>query len=268
MSSPSMPLTGLLSDCSVWARVTDGESCAIVLRHVSGERFAKVVSVADAHTLEGERDRIEWLSTTGIPGPSVLDWRITEHGACLITSAVAGVPADRLDPAHLAQAWPSITDTLVRLHSIPASTCPFGRTLDEMMALARATVVENRVHPEFLPQHLIETPPAVILESLERDLPSRQEQEDADRVVCHGDFCLPNILIDPDTSLVAGLIDLGRLGQADPYADIALLLANARETWPNEDTAQWADHDFASRYGIALDPDRLDFYLRLDPLTW
>nr|WP_260273337.1 phosphotransferase [Propionibacterium freudenreichii] len=207
-----MPLTGLLSDCSVWARVTEGESGAIVLRHVSGERFARVVSVADAHTLEGERDRIEWLSTTGIPGPSVLDWRITEHGACLITSAVAGVPADRLDPAHLAQAWPSIIDTLIRLHSIRACTCPFGRTLDEMMALARATVAENRVHHEFLPQYLIEAPTLVILESLERDLPFRQEQEEADRVVCHGDFCLPNILIDPETSLAAGLIDLGRLG--------------------------------------------------------
>ncbi|GAB3616886.1 hypothetical protein GCM10027416_14430 [Okibacterium endophyticum] len=72
----------------------------------------------------------------------------------------------------------------------------------------------------------------------------------------------------PGTSCVTGLIDLGRLGRADPYADIALLFANARETWPDEDTARHVEHDFASRYGIALDPDRLDFYLRLDPLTW
>lgn len=268
MSSPSLPLTGLLSDDSVWKPVTVGESGAIVLRDVSRERFAKAVSVADSSTLEAERDRIDWLSGTAIPGPRVLDWRTTEHGACLVTSAVAGVSADRLDPAQLAQAWPSITDTLHRLHSIPASTCPHTRTLGEMMALARATVAEDRVHPEFLPQHLIDTPATVILKSLEHDLPPRQEQEDADAVVCHGDLCLPNILIDPDTSLVTGLIDLGRLGYADPYADIALLLANARETWPDEDTARRADQDFASSYGTALDPERLDFYLRLDPLTW
>lgn len=268
MPSLSLPLTGLLSDSSAWTPATAGESGAIVLRHASEERFAKVASVADASTLEAERDRIEWLSGTGIPGPRVLDWRTTEHGACLITSAVAGIPADQLDPSQLAQAWASITDTLLRLHSTPVGTCPYGRTLDEMMTLARATVAEDRVHPEFLPQHLVGTPPAVILGSLERDLPLRQEQEDADAAVCHGDFCLPNIFIDPATSLVAGLIDLGRLGQADPYADIALLLANARETWPDEITAQRADHDFTSRYGITLDPERLDFYLRLDPLTW
>lgn len=45
-----------------------------------------------------------------------------------------------------------------------------------MMTLARATVAEDRVHPEFLPQHLVDTPPVVILDNLERDLPLRQEQ--------------------------------------------------------------------------------------------
>lgn len=83
MSSPSIPLTGLLSDGGVWTPVTDSESGAIVLRHVSKDRFAKVVSLGDARTLEAERDRIEWLSGTGIPRPAVLDCCSTEHGACL-----------------------------------------------------------------------------------------------------------------------------------------------------------------------------------------
>lgn len=87
-------------------------------------------------------------------------------------------------------------------------------------------------------------------------------------MVCHGDLCLPNVLVDPATVQVTGLIDLDRLGRADPYVDIALLLANARGTWPDETTARQADAAFAARYGIILDPDRRDFHLRLDPLTW
>ena len=268
MSSSSLSLAGLLSEASAWTPVDGGESGASVLHDANRSRYAKIVHRTHADALAAERDRIEWLSGTGIPGPRVIDWRTTEHGAALVTSAVAGVSADRLGPAQLAASWPSITDTLLRLHSIPVSACPYNRRLDEMMTLARATVAENRVHPEFLPEHLLDTPPAVMLESLERDFPLRQEQEDDDAVICHGDFCLPNVVIDPETSLVAGLIDLGRLGRADPYADIALLLVNARETWPDDDTARRADDDFASRYGITLDPDRLDFYLRLDPLTW
>ncbi len=270
MLSPSVPLAGLLADRAAWKPVAEGEADAIVLRHESGERYAKIISHAGVGVgaLEAERDRVEWLSGTGVPGPSVLGWRATEHGACLITSAVVGVPADQLTAAQLAQAWPAICSTLNQLHSIPVDSCQYGRTLEEMMALARATVAEDRVHPEFLPRSLADTPPTAILASLERDLPLRREQEAADAVVCHGDFCLPNIVIDTDTWLVAGLIDLGRLGRADPYADIALLLANARETWPDEEIASHADRDFSSRYGITLAPDRMDFYLGLDPLTW
>jgi streptomycin 3"-kinase len=86
--------------------------------------------------------------------------------------------------------------------------------------------------------------------------------------VCHGDLCLPNILIDPVTNQVTGFIDLGRLGTADPHADIALLLATARATWTDEATARQAEYDFAQWYGTELDAERQGFYLRLDPLTW
>ena len=99
-------------------------------------------------------------------------------------------------------------------------------------------------------------------------MPCRVQQERDELVVCHGDLCLPNVLVDPDARRVCGLIDLGRLGRADPYADIALLLTNARETWPDERTARQADREFSDQYGIDLDAERLRFYLLLDPLTW
>lgn len=137
-----------------------------------------------------------------------------------------------------------------------------------MMAVARRTVAEDRVQPEFLPEDLQRAAPEEILRQVEDELPRRGQEEDREPVVCHGDFCLPNILVDPETLGVSGLIDLGRLGRADPYADIGLLLANARETWPDEGAARGADHDFAARYGIDLDAGRRRFYLLLDPLTW
>ncbi len=137
-----------------------------------------------------------------------------------------------------------------------------------MMRLAHATVAEDRVVVEFLPVALQGTPPAQIIEQIETELPVRLAQERAQLVVCHGDLCLPNILVDPATGQVTGLIDLGRLGTADPYGDIALLLATARETWTDDVMARRADQEFAEIYGTELDPERQDFYLRLDPLTW
>ncbi|MFI9838872.1 APH(3'') family aminoglycoside O-phosphotransferase [Nonomuraea sp. NPDC051941] len=251
-----------------WIPVTGGESGADVFRSEDGTRYAKCVPAGSVTSLEEERDRVEWLGTQGVPGPRVLDWRATADGACLVTSAVAGVPADRVPAAGLRPAWEKIADAVRRLHDLPARGCPFARDLTWMFATARDVVARGAVNPEFLPEEQQDTPAGELLARLEPQLEHRLAQEAAETVVCHGDLCLPNIILDPETLDVAGFIDLGRLGRADPYADIALLLANARETWPDEREAGLADERFAERYGIVLDRDRERFYLHLDPLTW
>jgi streptomycin 3"-kinase len=251
-----------------WVPATAGESGAAVVYDGVQQRYAKVVASDLVPQLAAERDRIVWLNDTGIPGAAFLDWHESDVGACLMTRAVPGVPAHRLDAPALQRAWRSVAATVRAMHGLATDRCPFDRGLEQMMPRARAAVAEDRVIVEFLPEALQHTPPTQILEQIERELPDRLAQERAEPVVCHGDLCLPNILVDPSTDEVSALIDLGRLGTADPYADIALLLATARGTWLDEETARRADQDFAEEYETQLDPERRDFYLRLDPLTW
>lgn len=251
-----------------WLSVTAGESGASVFRSADTTRYAKCVPAADATDLEAERDRIAWLSGQGVPGPRVLDWYSGDAGACLVTSAVSGIPADQVSAEDLRMSWERIADAVRRLHELPVSECPFRRGLDAMVAVAGDVVARDAVNPEFLPVEQQHTPAAELLTRVIRQVPRRREQEVADMVVCHGDLCLPNIILDPQTLDVSGFIDLGRLGLADRYADLALVLANARETWTDEERARAADVAFAETYGIALDHDRLRFYLHLDPLTW
>ncbi|MFD4945698.1 APH(3'') family aminoglycoside O-phosphotransferase [Streptomyces sp. NPDC058409] len=251
-----------------WLPVTAGESGASVFRSAGATRYAKCVPAADAADLTAERDRIAWLSGQGVPGPRVLDWYSGDAGACLVTSAVSGIPADQVPAEDLRVSWERIADAVRRLHEVPVPECPFRRSLDAMVAVARDVVARDAVNPEFLPVEQQHTPPTELLTRLTRQVPRRRDQEVADTVVCHGDLCLPNILLDPQTLDVSGFIDLGRLGLADRYADLALLFANARETWTDEEQARAADVAFAERYGIALDYDRLRFYFHLDPLTW
>ncbi|WP_331728002.1 APH(3'') family aminoglycoside O-phosphotransferase [Streptomyces sp. NBC_00158] len=251
-----------------WLPVTTGESGAFVFRSADAGRYAKCVPVADAADLAAERDRIAWLGARAVPGPAVLDWYDTDAGACLVTSAVQGVPADQVSAADLRGSWGRIADAVRRLHEVPVSQCPFHRGLDTMVTLARDVVARDAVNPEFLPVEQQHTPPADLLDRLTPQVPRRRDQEAGDAVVCHGDLCLPNIVLDPQTLDVSGFIDLGRLGRADRHADLALLLANARETWADEERARAADVAFAEEYGIALDHERLRFYLHLDPLTW
>ncbi|MFJ1828647.1 APH(3'') family aminoglycoside O-phosphotransferase [Streptomyces sp. NPDC088178] len=251
-----------------WLPVTAGESEAAVFRSADGTRYAKCAAAAGAADLRAERDRMAWLTGQGVPGPQVLDWHSGDAGACLVSGAVSGVPADRVSAADLRDSWERVAAAVRLLHEVPVRQCPFRRDLDGRVALARDVVARGAVNPEFLPVQQQHTPAAELLAHLVPQVARRRAQEAADMVVCHGDLCLPNIVLDPRTLDVSGFIDLGRLGLADRYADLALLLANARETWTDEKQARAADAAFAESYGIALDHDRLRFYLRLDPLTW
>lgn len=259
---------GSAIDGGGWLPVTTGESGASVFRSADGGRYAKCVAAPDTAELRAECDRIAWLADQGVPGARVLDWHCGDAGACLVTGAVPGVPADQLSAAELRASWERIADAVRALHEVPARRCPFRRDLDGMLARARDVVARGAVHPEFLPVEQQHTPAAELLDRLVPQVDRRREQEAADTVVCHGDLCLPNIVLDPRTLDVSGFIDLGRLGLADRHADLSLLLANARETWAGEEEARAADAAFAERYGTALDHERLRFYLHLDPLTW
>ena len=73
-------------------------------------------------------------------------------------------------------------------------------------------------------------------------------------VVCHGDACLPNTLIAPDGAFV-GHVDLGDLGVADRWADLAVA------TWSTEwNYGPGWDNLYLESYGIEADPDRIQFY--------
>ena len=76
-------------------------------------------------------------------------------------------------------------------------------------------------------------------------------------VVCHGDTCAPNTLIDDD-GLCCGHVDLGDLGVADRWADLAVATLSLSWNYAGD----WEDELFDA-YGIDPDPERVDFYRRL-----
>jgi streptomycin 3"-kinase len=251
-----------------WNPVSTGESGARLFRRDDGALVAKCVAPSGVDDLREERRRIEWLAGTGIPGPSVVDWSASDGGARLVMTAVPGVPASELGSARLLRAWPGLLGVLRRLHELPAADCPFERTLATMFRIAEDVVRRDAAIPEFLAEDQQGRPHPELLADLRTQLDERVDQERADVVVCHGDACLPNFMVYPDTLACTGLIDLGRLGTADRHADLALLRANATETWDGDDRVH-AERLLPELYGLdRIDPGRLWFYHHLDPLTW
>jgi streptomycin 3"-kinase len=252
-----------------WIPVRMGESGDKVYRRSDGVAYAKLSEGSGAVLLDGERRRTQWLAAAGLGSPAVLDWTISDNGACLVTSALPGTPASELSTSKLNAAWSSIARQVKALHDIPVGDCPFERGLSMMFDRAADVVARGAVNPDFLDPDHQNVPPATLLANLQTELPERLAQESYDLVVCHGDACLPNFMVDPDTLRCTGLIDLGRLGAADRYVDLALLLGNARESWTCAEDAQAAHARLFDIHAIPQpDQERLDFYLRLDPLTW
>jgi kanamycin kinase len=117
--------------------------------------------------------------------------------------------------------WPLLAAGLRRFHdALPVAGCPFG---------GRAS----------------------------RD---RRPPGDEDLVVCHGDYCLPNVLI--DAWQVSGFVDLGELGVADRWADLTTA------TWSvTRNLGPGWEPLFLASYGAAPDPAKRAFYRRLYQLV-
>ena len=240
-----------------------------MFRRSDRQVYAKRATRSAVEELDGERKRILWLSTTGVPCPEVLDWIRTPDAGCLLTRVVPGVPAADLSADRLLAAWPALVATLRDLHDLPVDTCPFDRRLRGMLDRATDVVGRAAVHVGFLPVEDQRTDPADLLGRLYRQADGRLRQEEQDLVVGHGDACLPNFMVDPETLTCTGVLDLGRLGLADRYADLALLVESSRSVWSGPAQADRALSVLAGVYSIAeLDRHRLRFYRDLDPLTW
>ncbi|MEV6286407.1 aminoglycoside 3'-phosphotransferase [Kribbella sp. NPDC051770] len=242
-----------------WLPVESGESDTEVFRRADGTAYAKIAPAHGVEELRAERDRVLWLAGTGMPGAQVLDWSESDDGARLVTSAVPGVPAIDLPVEKRQRALPAISAALRTLHELP--DCPFTRPLSEVVDQAADVVRRGAVNPDFLRDEDRQYRPEQLLQRVKDEQPYAEKT--AELVVCHGDACLPNILLDPETLELTGFIDLGRLGLADRYSDLALMVTQLLDEWDLPADA------FLREYGLE-EPDqrRLAFYLQLDPLTW
>jgi kanamycin kinase len=132
--------------------------------------------------------------------------------------------------------------------------CPFDRRLAVTVPEALAAEVDL---DDLDDERLGRTRDDLVAELLT----TRPPEEDL--AVCHGDLCVPNVLFDPETCQVTGVIDTGRLGVADRWVDLAI----ATRSLGSDDNPQYgpqAAARFLDAYGVAPDPAKTAFFRLLD----
>jgi kanamycin kinase len=220
-------------------------------------RFAKVATSGGTYpTLRGEFERMIWASPY-LAVPTVVSLVDIGDSTILVTEALPG--RDATQPEWRAD-LPALVRALGRglrsFHdAVGEEWCPFRFDLARALAHVEERVTRADIDPAgFHPEHAHLTPAAALAE-LEASAP-----DDEDLVVCHGDFCPPNVLLDGGT--VTGYVDLGELGAADRWWDVA--------------TGGWSvgwnfgedlEPLFYESYGIEPDPGRIRFFRLLYDLV-
>ena len=229
------------------------------LAHPRGEvRFLKLAEAAHAQLLMDEIPRTRW-SHAHLPAPEVLEFSTNDNDQIywLMTRAVPDVDATNAadTPFRIVEL---LAAGLRRFHEAPVKDCPFDFQLDKALSLVERRVESGVIDPErdFHPEHQHLSVNDALLQ-LQRDRPPNE-----DLVVCHGDYCFPNILIDGDR--VAGFVDLGELGVADRWWDLAV--ATWSTTW-NLGRGPGYEDAFLNAYEIAPDADRIAYYRLLYDLV-
>ncbi len=211
-------------------------------------RFLKVRAVDETPSLGDEAVRLRWARGY-LPVPEVvahgteggIDWLLLEELAGLDGTAT---PL-KTDPERLV---PILARGLRRFHEAPVTACPFRLTVGDAIATVRQRVDSGRaerqdLHPEFSHLTLDEA-----LATLDELAPAEE-----DLVVCHGDYCFPNVILVGDE--ISGYIDLGELAVADRWWDVAV--GSWSTTW---NIGPGWEQLFLDSYGIVADHRRMTFY--------
>jgi len=181
----------------------------------------------------GEAARLRWAAPH-IAVPRVLEVGDDERHEWMVTATLPGLSA--VDPRWIADAATAVRavgEGLRALHdALPVAGCPFDWGVPARIANAAGRGIR-------VPDALREPPPV-------------------DRLVaCHGDACCPNTLI-ADDGRWSGHVDLGALGVADRWADIAV--ASMSTAWNYGEG--WEDA-LIEAYGVVPDRERLSYYREL-----
>jgi aminoglycoside phosphotransferase len=205
-----------------------------------------------AAELKAEADRLKWLAGR-VKVPSVVAFVAQDGQEFLLTHALEG-----RDGTEIGQKDPGTVVVLLAAelrgwHAQPIVECPFDQGLAVMISRARTRTEQGLVDESDFDEERRGQSAVDLLQHLDRDRPTTE-----DRVLTHGDPCLPNVIFHDKEC--AGLVDCGRAGIADRYQDLALaarsIEGNLGKSWVQP---------FFQHYGLSeVDEEKLAFYRLLD----
>lgn len=241
---------------AAWSRITVGESLSDIFRlDRSGQAalYLKIAPRAQRMELLWEKKRLDWLQGR-LPVPDVVGYETDDRNEYLLITPLPGRHVADLTAEESNEKIVQLLAAGLRaIHAIPIRDCPFDMTLDQEIERARDNVVNGLVDEADFAGTRLGRSAAELFEELLSKRPA-----DEDLVFTHGDYCLPNVMV--DRGGISGFVDWGRAGVADRYKDIALVVRSLERN-SGEDLAL----AFFETYGLSgYDAEKIEYYKLLD----
>lgn len=239
-----------------WIRITIGNSRADTFRlerDGQASLYLKVSLISHRRELLWEVERIDWLQGK-VPVPEVIRYEADDRKEFLLLTALPGRnAADQIGEMPNENIVRLLATGLRMIHAVPIEECPFDMTLARASEEAGYSVGSGLVNEDDFDDRRLGRSAAEVFEEL---LSKRPDNEDL--VFTHGDYCLPNVLIDGEE--VAGFVDWGYAGVADRYKDIALAVRSLERN-----TGEGLAESFYTAYGLSRpDTAKVEYYQLLD----
>jgi len=172
--------------------------------------FLKIDHGNDGIPIAREKNAMDWLCSK-LPVPRVVAYHNTETAEYLLTTRISGIPSH--DTADKAQTVRLLAEGLRAIHAVCIDNCPLPNyCAAALLTQAEHNVTTGLVTVESLTRRGDTRSPAQALAEVHTLKPVQDEL-----VLTHGDYCLPNIMI--DSGCLTGFIDWGYAGIGDRHRD-------------------------------------------------
>lgn len=191
------------------------------------EVILKIQYIENKNNLKEEYKRLKWIEGK-LNTPKAYYYNEKDNIKYLIMEYKKGTPSFKFDDIGY-----QLGKALKQIHQVNIENCPFNKYSPEQL-LSNFLDKLDSIYPEIQDNYKDETKETVI-EFMKENIPT-------DKVLTHGDYSMPNILINNGE---ISFIDLGELGISTKYLDIYYLMKSLKINKKEE-----IFEEFIKGYGI------------------
>lgn len=220
----------------------------------------------DNQEAQSEYQMMQWLKDR-LPVPQVISYARENGKSYLLMTRIEGNMSCEdvymQNPQHLTKL---LADALGVLWQTDITGCPCEWGVDRKLKMAEYWVEHDMVSMENVEPDTYGEGGFSSPKELYQWLATHKPPEEP--VLSHGDFTLPNLIFEGD--ILKGYIDLGRMGIADKWQDIALcyrsLLHNYEGKYGGKKYEGYCPDMLFEQLGIEPDWEKIRYYMLLDEL--